>query len=403
MSKYKAVVLDGRGILKKIVLIGVTAVVAVMFLSAVLPSVKDNISGKVQGLGAKILGDSIAGMDITSGNLYLTGSAKSTLGDICSAIIGFSPFKLTDVITAEMPLTSPVMNSGIPLIIARNTAQTADSEQLSQTEAETPAPVPTSEPVPENHGNIKEVDIAASAEKITINNQTDYGIDIEQMLKDPLHFDMSVSGPKVLILHTHATEAFSPDGATHYDLDESDRTRDNSQNVVRIGEEVDKILNSRGIETLHDTTQHDYPSFNGSYSASLKTADWYIDKFPSIQIVLDIHRDSIVYDDNTKARPVSVIDGKKAAQLMLVVGTDAGGLDHPNWRSNLSFALHLQAQINKNYPSLMRSVNLRKERFNGHTTKGSIIIEVGTSGNSLEEALYGASLCANSLADMLEA
>ena len=146
---------------------------------------------------------------------------------------------------------------------------------------------------------------------------------------------------------------------------------------------------------------HDEPSFNGSYAHSLVTVQEYIKKYPSIQIVFDVHRDSIVYDDKTKAKVVTEINGRSAAQLMFVVGTDEKGLYNPDWRENMTAALHFQKAISERYPTLMRHINLRRERFNGHTTHASMIIETGTGGNSLDEAIYSISLAAECIADYL--
>lgn len=129
---------------------------------------------------------------------------------------------------------------------------------------------------------------------------------------------MSGEGPKVLIVHTHATEAYAPEGASKYNRDESDRSMDTSENVVAVGAEAARLFNERGIETLHDTELHDHPSFNGSYADALSSTEKYLEEYPSIQVVFDIHRDSIVYDDGTKAKVVTEIDGKNAARLCLL-------------------------------------------------------------------------------------
>ena len=86
---------------------------------------------------------------------------------------------------------------------------------------------------------------------------------------------------------------------------------------------------------------------------------------------------------------------------MFVVGTDEKGLYNPDWRENLCAAIHFQTAITQKYPNLMRKINLRRERFNGHTTHASMIIEVGTSGNSLNEALNGIEAAGNCIANYL--
>lgn len=238
-------------------------------------------------------------------------------------------------------------------------------------------------------------------ENILVKNETQYSVNTKEMLKEKLGINISGSGPKVLILHTHGSESYTEEGKDFYIEGAGDRNTDTRFNVVYVGDKMTEIFEKAGIEVIHDRTMHDQPSYNGSYASSLKSAERYIEEYPSIQIVLDIHRDAIVYGDGTKAKTVTEIDGKQTAQLMFVIGTDAGGLTHDNWRENLKFAVKLQNEINKKYPSLMRGINLRRERFNGHTTKGSIIIEVGTSGNTLNEAVNGASLCAEVISGFL--
>lgn len=280
-----------------------------------------------------------------------------------------------------------------------------DESNIVPTEEPQPTPGAESSADGENQADIKAINAGQNANsnsnEIKIGNQTSYGVDINKMLSEPLDIDMSVDGPKVLIVHTHATEAYAPEGAQKYNREESDRSMENTENVVAVGNEVTEIFNSRGIETLHDTALHDYPSFNGAYADALSSIEWYLSEYPSIQVVFDLHRDSIVYDDDTKAKVVTKINGKNAAQLMFVVGTNEKGLYHPDWRENLKFALKLQDKIDQKYPNLMRHVNLRQERFNGHTTHGSLIIEMGSSGNSLEEAKYGMSCAAECIADFL--
>ncbi len=252
---------------------------------------------------------------------------------------------------------------------------------------------------------IKEIDSsqkkAIGTEKILIKNETNYSVSPNELLKEKLGLDMSKTGPKILIVHTHGSESYTEEGKEFYTEGTGDRNTDTSFNVVFVGDKIAEVFERAGIEVIHDRTMHDQPSYNGSYGNSLKAVEKYTEEYKSIQVVLDIHRDAIVYQDGTKAKTATEIDGKNAAQLMFVVGTNEGGLTHDNWRENLKFAVKLQSAINKKYPSLMRGINLRKERFNGHTTKGSLIIEVGTSGNTLKEAIYGATLAAEVIADFV--
>lgn len=299
----------------------------------------------------------------------------------------------------------------IPLLKAVSLSPLADLARGTAVEAYNPADADkgngTPEPdVPEGNSHpIKAIDSgqgkALGSGKILIRNETDYGIAVNEMLSSELSLNMNVSGPKVLILHTHATESYTEEGADEYSADKSDRSLSAEENVIKIGRVISEELENAGIETIHDETLHDYPNFNGSYAASLKTAEKYKAQYPSIQAVFDIHRDAFIADDGSKAKFVTEINGKTAAQLMLVVGTDAGGLEHKGWRENMKLALKLQQYISAEYPNLMRGVNLRRERFNGHTTSGSLIIEVGASGNTLREAEYGARLAARKIGEYL--
>ena len=167
-------------------------------------------------------------------------------------------------------------------------------------------------------------------------------------------------------------------------------------------DEITKALSDNGINVIHDKTIHDYPSYNGSYANCRKTVESYLNKYPSIKIVLDVHRDAIEREDGTKVKLVTEIDGEKAAQVMIVAGSDACGLEHPDWRENLKFAMKLQRRVNLYYPDLMRPVDLREERFNQDISVASVILEMGTNGNTLEEALVSAKCVGFALADMMQ-
>lgn len=346
----------------------------------------------------------------TAGGKFDSASGRGGMGSLIAAaarrtLAFFLSFDITDsrtVIAGELPLLRTVSRGPLAVMangetVAAYNPRGADTGGGSA-EPDTPAgglyPIKT---IDSSQGK------ALGKGKILIRNETDYGIDINEMLSSKLKLDMKGAGPKVLILHTHATEAYSAEGATEYLSDRSDRSLSEEENVIRIGNVIEEELKKAGIEVLHDKTLHDYPNFNGSYANSLKTIEKYKAQYPSIQAVFDVHRDAFVADDGSKAKFVTDAGGAKAAQLMLVVGTDAGGLEHNNWRENMKLALQLQQFISEKYPTLMRGVNLRRERFNGHTTLGSLIIEVGASGNSMSEAENGARCAAQRIGEYLAA
>lgn len=249
--------------------------------------------------------------------------------------------------------------------------------------------------IPENTFPI--VDRQIVAENLEIRNETTYLPDIESLLYSTLSFD----SPEILIVHTHATESYKNDNSNYYYESDSDRTTDTNYNVVRVGDELAKQLESYGYKVTHARNINDYPSYNQSYNKTLEVINYHLKQNPKIQIVIDVHRDSVVKSDGTKSKFTAGINGKKAAQVMLVCGTNQAGLENDTWQENLKFALKLQNHMENNFPGLARPLNLRQERFNTHATVGSFIIEVGTSGNTLNEALNSVYFLAMSINDVL--
>lgn len=241
-----------------------------------------------------------------------------------------------------------------------------------------------------------------SAGGVHIRNSTDLKIDINGLLSSKLGYSIQKSSsPQVLILHTHATECFLSEDRDYYTAADNCRTTDNQYNVTALGAIVAKKLNSAGIATLHDTTQHDYPSYNQSYSRAAKTIKSYLKKYPSIKVVIDIHRDA-VQNGTTKTKLTADIDGKKAAQVMLVMGSQSGNVKNfPNWRENLKLAVRLQKNLESMYPDLARPLSLMSRSYNEPLTTGSMLIEIGTDANAFAEAKYSAELLANSLVKTL--
>ena len=240
-----------------------------------------------------------------------------------------------------------------------------------------------------------------TGEGIYVRNHTRYEIDIETLLREPLHFADPNSPPAVLILHTHGTESFEPDGEDWYENTDNYRTNDPNLNITRIGREVTAIFRARGIPVIHNQYLHDYPSFRGSYGRSLETARRYLEQHPEIQVIIDLHRDAIMDANGRYIRTMANIHGIEAGQVMLVVGTDHAGLEHPHWRDNFRFALHLQRAMIDRYPTLARPISLREERFNAHLAPGAILVEIGTCANTLQEALAASRLFAEITADVL--
>ena len=231
-------------------------------------------------------------------------------------------------------------------------------------------------------------------------NETDYAIDMTSLLQKDSPVALGEQGVQVLIMHTHGTEAYTQSPDHTYAASGEYRTTDSSANMLRVGQEICDILNDRGISAVHSRTLNDYPAYNGSYNRALKDIQAHIQQYPTIQLVIDVHRDAIA-TGNTYYKTAAVVDGQQTAQLMFVTGTDAGGLTHDHWQDNLAFQAQLHDRLNSTYPGIMRPMSIRASRFNQHIRKGSMLVEVGACGNTLEEALAAAQIFANTLADAL--
>ena len=235
---------------------------------------------------------------------------------------------------------------------------------------------------------------------IYITNRAQKQTDVAALASAPIHITLS-DGPQILILHSHGSEAYTPSGADLYEESDPYRTTDCNYNMVRVGEEISQVLQEQGFHVIHDTTLYDYPSYNEAYDRSLNAAQRWLTQYPSIQVVLDIHRDALTGENDTIYKTVSPQGGDQAAQVMLVVGTD-GSKKHPLWKENLTFAMRIQQQLLDDHDTLARPMVLRSSRFNQHLSVGSVLVEVGTHGNTLQEALLGARLFAESTAKVLE-
>ncbi len=238
------------------------------------------------------------------------------------------------------------------------------------------------------------------ADGIYIQNRTGYDIDVEALLREPLTFSAS-TGAEVLIIHTHGSEAYTMSGEDVYEESDPYRTEDPTQNVIRVGDELERILTAHGITVIHDRETYDYPSYNGSYTRAWESITEYLAANENIKVVIDLHRDALVGDDGTVYKTVADVGDLPCAQVMLISGSDYSGLNHPEWRKNLSFALKLQAEMVKNYPTLARPLSISEYRYNQNATTGSLIVEVGTNGNTLQEALTAVGYFGECLAEVL--
>ena len=236
---------------------------------------------------------------------------------------------------------------------------------------------------------------------LTITNDTSYDIDIATLMAEQLNISLPSEGPQILIIHTHSSEAYTPDMANMYIPTDVYRTEDDSFNVIRVGDELTEALEEYGLSVIHDRGIYDYPSYTGSYNRSAAAVESYLAQYPDIAVVLDIHRDAIG-DGDVVYKTKAEVEDVCLSQVMLLVGTGENGLYHPSWEENLKLALKLQSAVIDDYPTLARPVALKQERYNQHLTTGSLILEVGSSGNTLEEALGAIRLFAKSAAPVFQ-
>ncbi len=229
-----------------------------------------------------------------------------------------------------------------------------------------------------------------------------YEPDIEALIKEKA--DLSIedySQPTVLIYHSHSTESYTLLDAGFYTESADLKTQDISRNVVRVGDEICKILEEKGIGVIHDTEIHD-SSYNESYDSSRKSVEEYLEEYPSLEITIDVHRDSITYKDGTKVKPTAVVNGKKAARMMIISGCEYGRVKNfESWQDNLRFSVSVTDKINSEYEGLMRPILFSERKYNMDLTPNSFLLEIGTDANTLDEACYSGRLFASCLADLL--
>lgn len=227
---------------------------------------------------------------------------------------------------------------------------------------------------------------------VYINSATSSALD-PTMLSADYAAALSSSGPQVLIVHTHGTESYTMPPGQEYEPSDAYRTLDTSCNMIRVGDEIARVLEQAGLSVIHDRSLYDYPSYSGAYDRSRAAIEHYLARYPSLSFVLDVHRDAVQDASGQQVRLLCAED-PSAAQIEFIIGSDGGGLSHDLWRENLNLACAVQQTILRDHPTLMRPVVVRSSRYNQQLTTGSLLVEIGTAGNSLAEALSAARLFA---------
>lgn len=214
-----------------------------------------------------------------------------------------------------------------------------------------------------------------------------YRPDLQALLLQQLQWDLTGDEPAILIIHTHGTEAYTPTADTLYQSHAAYRTTDTRYNVISMGDELTRLLQEAGLSVIHDRTAYDYLDYENAYVNSRAAVQAYLKQYPSIQMVLDLHRDAAENADGSQWASSATVDGTDSAQLMFVVGTDALGDRHPDWQTNLSIAEKLTVLAEKTAPGLCRHIDLRAKRYNQDLASGALIVEVGSAGNTHAEAM----------------
>ncbi len=292
-----------------------------------------------------------------------------------------------------------------------------DSNSVVVPDPDTPPAPPTSlydfdySKVPEGETAIIPMDLSlASSGSTYIYNSTGYSPDTRALLAADFSknnntvYISNFTAPLVLIVHTHGTESYSSDGAISYldDGSEIARSENTSENVVAVGALVAEILARNDIPTVHCTIMHDQIQYKDSYARAEETIKQYLKKYPSIKLVIDLHRDSVVKSTGELVRPVTSVNSLPTAQVMCVVGSDWGGENCPAWQNNLALALKLRDALNTKYGNICRPTYLRSSTYNQELAPYSLLLEIGSSGNSLAEAKRAASLVAEELVPLIK-
>ena len=270
----------------------------------------------------------------------------------------------------------------LPTPSSTPTIPTTDPTTAPTTVPTAPAPTQTEPPVtvPINPGST--IFTAEDAEYVKFTYSCSLRPDAKKLLLQKLSWDLTGDEPTVLIVHSHGTEAYTKTPDANYEGHAAYRTTDDRYNMISIGDELARLLEAAGIHVIHDRTAHDYLDYDNAYSNSRKSVQAYLKQYPSINLVLDVHRDAGTNADGSQATTSATVNGKKSAQLMYVAGTG-----YTKWQTNLSLVEKLHVVTEKSFPGVTRPINLRSKPYNQDLSVGSLLVEVGSAGNTHAEAM----------------
>lgn len=244
--------------------------------------------------------------------------------------------------------------------------------------------------------------VTDSYKNVRIKNVNEAKISVEALLGSKADLSFSKAEPSVLIFHTHTTESYQMLDRDFYAVGFTSRSRDEKRNMLRVGDAICARLEKAGIKTVHDRKIHDL-KYSGAYERSRESVVEILKKYPSIHVVLDVHRDAIEQTHGVKIKPTAKIGGRKAAQIMIISGCQEKGngvSGFPDWKQNLIFASQLQKEAEDMFPGLTRPLFFCPRKYNMDLTHCSLLVEFGSDANTLDEAVYSGDCFARALAGL---
>lgn len=343
-----------------------------------------------------------------------SGSLSSAAGILLKTSAGMtSPADMVNVIRNGSENDEPpeiVLNDGLPMngaadyVPASSSAKSQLPPDILKLIQDAEAKYANSS----NDGKITESDYStknATSEfggAFLRNTTKSHSVNIEEYLKKQVQAHILDDGPAVLVYHTHTTETYELLDRGFYTKQRSSRSENSAENMIRVGEEICRTLEKNGYKTIHDKNIYD-EQYSGAYDRSRKAVIRLLADNPSVQVVVDVHRDAIYQKDGSRIKPVTVINGQKAAQIMIISGCEDGNVtDFPNWQKNLTFALHLQQKTANDNAGLMRPLMLCSRKYNMDVMPCAVTVKIGTDANTLSEAVYSAELFGKSLSELLK-
>lgn len=386
---FNVAVVNGKEILRYLVSITITLCL-VMSIARYLSSIDEKSQLEIHNKISEImqtsmlicLDETIPGIKET--NHELNNSSELTIGksDMLKELlkVELAMFEEQKIIPIQNAESNKIENNEEIKQVSNNTDIKTEVRENVATQ------VITENPLSENYN--------FETQGVKIKNETSFELTSEMVTQE-----IEVNKENIVIFHTHTCESYTPSENYQYQATGNYRTTDNNFSVVRVGNELTKYLQGYGYNVTHNTTYHDYPAYSGSYNRSLNTIEEILKSCQS-ELIIDIHRDAI--GSRADYAPLVKIGEEYAAQLMFVIGTNGGGLWHPNWKQNLQFASKVQAKANELYPGLFKPIILRNSRYNQHLGKAACIIEVGATGNTLDQSITSMKYLAKVLDEVLK-